>query len=35
MKKIIIKLGNKQAAKFSKHLKAEHPKYSKNLKIRK
>jgi hypothetical protein len=33
MKRIIIRLPNKKAVKFSAHLKSEHPKYSKSLKI--
>jgi hypothetical protein len=34
MKKIIIKLPSKKAKLFSAHLKKEHPKYSKEMKIR-
>lgn len=34
MKIIKITLPNKKADKFSRHLKAEHPKYSRTLKMR-
>jgi hypothetical protein len=34
MKKIIIKLPDKKAKLFSAHLKKEHPKYSRRMKVR-
>jgi hypothetical protein len=33
--KIIVRLSRKKAMKFARHLKQEHPKYSRTLKIRK
>lgn len=34
MKKLTLKLPNKKADWFYKHLKSEHPRYSKSLKLR-
>jgi hypothetical protein len=34
MKKLTLKLADKKAKKFYDHLKKEHPKYSKTLKIK-
>jgi hypothetical protein len=34
MVKIIIKLSKRKAVRFARHLKQEHPKYSRSLKLK-